>query len=353
MAVDPDAAARLREEGPGRWRLVPELGRLLMFERMGEAPKQRVDREVVLAGICRGQTKLASVLNLIHLDRLDGALHVYSGQEHRVLYFRHGVYLAGRSNAPVDRLGRVLVREGLLTAEQRKDAIAGLNSGKRLGTIVVSKGFLTTPQVYDGLRAQAEGIFYATLAAHELSYFLIAPLDMKQVPAMLRLDIGHLLLDGMRQIDEGRANAAIPTELDEEDEAELRRTRPVSIDDLPADGPTRIIKVYNEALRRLFTAVDEGTRANLKAELERFVADSVPYQDLFEGVVVRSDGTLPVDGLVTNLRTISEASITMLQLGLNELLFFVMFAAGDALEADIEERLQRDVARALSDLPQG
>jgi len=248
------------------------------------------------------------------------------------------------------------VRAGMISKDQQRsiddDAGPG-SSGVRLGKALVAKGWMTTPQVYEGLTLQAKEIFFSALALNKGTYFLASPLDMTLVPAMLRLDIEHLLLEGMRRLDE--AAAAVPAPIQDED---LRRTIPVSVEHLPDDGAVRIISTYNDALASLFRAVAAEARASLIAEMKRFVADSVPYRELFGDAEVTSQGTLLAEKLLGNIAGIrgdggqgSDGGITLLQVGLNELLFFVVFAAGDDLPPEVEQLLQRDVARALERLP--
>ncbi len=346
--LKPSAGLSLKlSENPGLWRLLPEVGQLLVLERLVDnryLAKSKAGREIRIAGVFDNVSDLASILNLVHMSRWDGVFHVCSEQVRKALFFRRGVYLAGRSNLTRDRLGHVLVRVGMLTPEQRDECIAELADGSRLGTVLVSRGYLTTPKVYEGLRRQAEEIFYSVLRFGRGTFRLVQPLDMTEVPAMLRLDLEELLLEGMRRLDEETASGQVE---------ELQRSAPIPGRLLPADAVTRIVDTYNDALSRLFGAIGDDERATLAAELTRFLGESAPYRQLFDGVVVAAGGTLFGD-FEGNLGRISAGDpLILLQHGLSELLFFIMFAAGDALEPDVEQVIQRDVARALASLPKG
>ena len=355
VVVGPDGALApsggctqlLAREAAGRWAMVPEVGRLLVFDRLSTEvaePDWRTEREVTLAGVFDNIGKLTAVLNLLHMSHWDGALQVASGDTRMELFFRKGVYLSGRSCAPQHRLGRILVAAGLIEQSQLDRCLGDSESDRRLGQTFVSRGWLTTTAVYDGLRRQAEEIFYSVLSLSEGSFFLVAPLNMTEVPAMLRLDVQHLLLDGMRRLDEQAQRDA------QRDESELRRTVPVATADLPDDGILRVIAAYNDGLRRLFAGVDHGERKTLMAEMATYIADSVTFANVFAGLKVADNGSLPGSMLVANIEGVAKPQTT-LQLALNELLFFVMFAAGDALDPEIEERVQAEVADALKKLP--
>lgn len=348
-----DAALEALSRAPGVYRLVPATGRLIVLERVVDnrdrsraSDRRELDRrEVVLAGAFDSAGDLAGVIDYVQMTRLDGSMFIDSGEVKKTLYFRRGAYLSGRSNLRSDRLGSVLVRAGMLSDANRDDVVSNLSDtqgdGQRLGNQLVARGLLTTPQVYEGLRLQAEDIFYSTLRLNSGCYYLVSPLDMTEVPAMIRLDIKHLLMEGMRRIDESTGV----------DEGELRQREPIPVADLPPDAGERIVDAYNDALRQLFAGVSDSLGDMLRGELMGFIEDNDAYQDLFQGVRIDLDGALGV-GLMENVVTIARSEpLTILQQGLNELLFFLLFAAGDALDQVVEQTLQARVAEALANLP--
>jgi hypothetical protein len=320
----------------GRFRLAQDVGSLLVLERVGAGPQ--VEREVRLAGSFSDALVLPSVLNVIQMSQWDGALQVISDTHRWALFFRRGVYLSGRTSDVSGRLGAILVREGMLAAEQLHELIEQSGS-ERMGRNLVQRGWMTTTQVYDALRVQAEEIFIAVLRADHGTFRLVVPLDMTEVPAMLRLDVRELLIEGMRRIDE------------EAHDAELSRARPVASEHLPTDGERQILSTYSEALRRMFSNLDASESEAVREEMGGFLRDSVPYRGLFSGVSLGADGSIDTDLILQNVARLDGEPMMLLQLGLNELLFFGMFAAGDALEHDVERALQRDVALALQALP--
>ncbi len=340
------AATRLAEV-PGLWRLVPEIGRLMLLERVVDnrdlSRVKGAQREVSFAGVFDSAQALANVLNLVQMARWDGALHISDEQVRKVLYFRRGILLSAHSSLKRDRLGYVLVRVGMLTEAERDSCLEEIDDGARFGTLLVSKGLMTTPKVCEGLRKQTEEIFFSILKMSSGTFRLVQPLDMTEVPAMLRLDVQELLLEGMRRLDEERQDTS--------GDHELRRTPPIPASKLPADAPARIVETYNEAFQRLFMAVDERERESLRSEIAGFVEDSPAYEELFDGVHVDPDGCLSGD-ILGNLKHVTTGEpVVILQLGLNEMLFFAMFAAGDALRPKVEQVLQQHVARALEKLP--
>jgi len=64
------------------------------------------------------------------------------------------------------------------------------------------------------------------------------------------------------------------------------------------------------------------------------------------------DGALPKDKILANLNALPASTrAELLQRGLNEFLFFVLFVAGDAIDGKEWQELRERVARALEGLP--
>jgi hypothetical protein len=206
---------------------------------------------------------------------------------------------------------------------------------------------MTTPKVYDGLRHQTEEIFYSILPWQSGAFYLVAPLDMTDVPTMLHLDTTGLLMDGVRLLDEKVLHSG---EVDDEDD--LRRLEPVSAHQLPADGLHVIVDTYSKALAGLFDEVGEQTAPTLRDSVRGFIQDSLPFQELFFGVDVGSDGSLSAKALIDNVAAeLNDKSIRNMQLGLSEILFFALFAAGEEVTPELERKIEGQVATQLRELP--
>lgn len=337
------ARARLAHV-PGLFRLVPEVGRLMVLERVvdnRDRSRTTRSREVTLAGVFDNGNELASTLDYVQMAGLGGSMHIDSGEVKAILYFRRGVYLAGRSNLSRDRLGAVLVRAGLISERERDEVIDEQADGSRLGSMLVARGLVTTPQVYEGLRIQSEEIFYATLRLTSGSFHLVAPLDMTEVPAMLRLDVKQLLMEGVRRLDESGGHGTL----------ELRRREPIPSDRLPPDAGERIFDAYNAALRAMFESLEPAACEAMVSELSSFIDNNEAHGDLFKGVEIMTDGSLGIE-VLENLGSLKSGDpMVRLQQGLSELLFYLMFAAGDALDPQVEQVLHGRVAESLAKLP--
>jgi hypothetical protein len=77
------------------------------------------------------------------------------------IYIDHGRIVFALSGDPDDRLGDLLLRDGLITLDQFDAALAQLSSGKRLGTILVAAGHLSPDNLVRGVLNQVKGIVLA------------------------------------------------------------------------------------------------------------------------------------------------------------------------------------------------
>jgi hypothetical protein len=396
----------------GRWRLLPAIGDLLLLQRVDEDPRAAARSPIALCGEIDGPGALGNVLNFIQFNQWDGILSLIYGATRKALFFKKGQVLAANSNLPEDRIGALLVRFGMIKEEDLAACIREVTPQRRLGAVLVEKGLMTAAALYDGVKRQTEEIFYSTLLVVRGTFFFVKNLDEASVPTRLHLDTQALLLEGLRRIDEmsyfraklpssdvvlvrrkgapqktlegdaltvyraiedGRSlgDIARVTHLGEfaatraafelvqtgfievHQATDNLRAEPVPDAQLPADATETIIEAYNGALARLYgTMSQKGKAASLKQGVRAFMAGSARFQDLFRGIVLGDDGTLPRKQLNLNLDGMPDGEkLELLQRGLHELLFFVLFVAGDAIDRHEEQELHERVARALEMLP--
>jgi hypothetical protein len=403
-------AARLAQVA-GRWRLAPSLADLLVLERDQKNEGERKSG-VMMCGAIDLVGGLANVFTFVHFSQLDGVLDVLSGRLRRTLHFRKGQLLAATSNLPEDRLGALLVRFGLITEEQLVAAAREITPTRRLGNVLVEKGLMTSHDLYEGVKRQAEEVFYSVLLIKQGVFYLHRASEEGGPPARLHLDTQSLLLEGLRRMDEmshfrgkipspevvmarripapaaqpeGNASAvyqlidglrtiaevARMTRLGEfattkaafellatgfvevREAADLHRQAPIPDESLPANAAAGILRAYNDALAKLYpTMAAKGKTASLRQGVAAFLAGSARFANLFKDVHVGEDGTLAEERVLSNVKGLPPAErLELLQRGLNELLFFVLFVAGDAIDPQEEKELHERVAKALESLP--
>jgi hypothetical protein len=147
---------------------------------------------------------LPDVLGWLHRAGRSGLLH-YSHHEHaKWMWLHRGEVVFASSNQSIDRLGPSLLRAGVLSLEQMRDADRRPHAGTRFGKVLVERGILTPRQLWAGLQKQAEEICHS-LFAYSTGWLCFWEGDLQPDNVVrLSLSIPRLVQDGMRWRDEMR-----------------------------------------------------------------------------------------------------------------------------------------------------
>jgi hypothetical protein len=132
--------------------------------------------------------------------RSTGVLHLTARGITKKVYINEGRIVFALSGDPDDRLGDLLLRDGLITLDQFEVALSQLSSGRRLGAILVAAGNLSPENLVRGVLNQVRGIVLALFPWDEGEYaFVAGPLPTEEV-ITLRMRTAEILLQGIRQI---------------------------------------------------------------------------------------------------------------------------------------------------------
>jgi hypothetical protein len=113
------------------------------------------------------------------------------------VYVKDGSIVFATSSDANDRLGELLLREGLVTLDQLEAAIARLGTGKRLGGLLVEAGHLTPDNLVRAVVRQVREIVLGLFAWEEGEYaFQEGPLPSEEV-ITLQVRTGEILLQGI------------------------------------------------------------------------------------------------------------------------------------------------------------
>jgi hypothetical protein len=401
------AARRRLATAAGRWRLVPSPQGLLLLRRVGDEGGE--GPRVALAGDIAGPGVLADVINFIHFNQWDGALAIVDEASRRTLTFHKGQLLGVSSNLPEDRLGAMLVRFGHLSEEQLGACVREVTPQRRLGTVIVDKGLMSSTDLFEGVRRQAEEIFYAVLLQRRGAFYVTREAEPPSA-VRLHLDTQSLLLEGLRRIDEMayfRAKLAGPDvvlsrrgappdslagdvllvyrlvdgkrslgeiardsklgefaatraafELLQRGAVQERPSTTTMLAGrrqratIPPDATAAMIEAYNAALARVHgLCVSRGKRTTVGDAVAAFMTGSDRFARLFVGVVPGEDGALPHARLLENVAAQpNDEGCGLLQAALQELVVFVLFLAEGAIERSEEQAIHDNLGRTLAQL---
>ena len=162
---------------------------------------------------CGGPPALRSEIAVFPLFDVLGAIHAagksgfirFSYRDHwKSVYLHKGEVVFAGSNQQVDRLGECLLRAGVISLEQLREAERCFSPPTRFGKVLVERGFLTPRELWAGVKYQVEEIVRSLFSypAGELLFWEgeIQPDNVVR----LSLDTSRLISEGIQRRDELR-----------------------------------------------------------------------------------------------------------------------------------------------------
>jgi hypothetical protein len=101
---------------------------------------------------------LADLLGVMHGAGTAGLVHLRAGEHAKSIWLHRGEVVFASSNQRVDRLGECLIKAGVITLEQLREAERRFSPPDRFGKALVERGFLTPRELWHGVRYQVEEI---------------------------------------------------------------------------------------------------------------------------------------------------------------------------------------------------
>lgn len=392
------AQARLAERS-GRFYLAPTSPDLLLGVRApcsgGKGPTPRV----VLAGDLTGM-QLADLVAFLNQSRITGILRVVSPAGERAIVFKTGEVHGAASDDPADRVGEIAIRLGLVQRTQLEQVLAGNPPPGRIGRMLVEAGVLQPHDLWRCLQHQVSEVFHAILMAQEGAFMLVdQPVEDR---GALAINTQGLLMDAIRRIDEMKefrkrlpssrafvvrvkpagklepqeravyeaasgertvAEIAQSLRLTEFDATKLlhhlvgcgylavsQAPQPATV--VPKE-PTadEVARVFNFVFREVLAEVRKvGMATEFVAAANGALAQQAKKSPTLAGLAFNADGSLR-DGVLENLArqklSGSEASRALHET-LSELMFFLLFEAGELIDPAADEDLSRRVKQLLS-----
>lgn len=147
-------------------------------------------------------TPLASMLHTVRDRSLTGRGTFTRGEDKVELAFRDGQIVHAASNDPDQRLGEVLLRQGVLSLKQYNESVQQmLETGRRQGEILVAREYLTEGELHAVVRQQMKELVYWLMRWEEGRYIYrwTPPIEES---ILLDTNLYELILRGMRRVDQ-------------------------------------------------------------------------------------------------------------------------------------------------------
>jgi hypothetical protein len=150
--------------------------------------------------LVRGQSDAPMLLARMFAQSATGRVVFRKGDVEKVVFFDQGRPVFAASNAPGDRMGELLVREGKITAAQYERCQQhASSSGRRMGEILVDFGYLKRRELLPAVRRHVEDLLYSLFGWEEGAYRL----HVDAAPSAERIRLSRhpaaLILEGIRR----------------------------------------------------------------------------------------------------------------------------------------------------------
>lgn len=145
---------------------------------------------------------LADLLAALHGAQRSGWL-LFRAHDHAKSVFLHrGEVVFASSNQRVDRLGECLLRAGILTLDQLREAERCFRPPQRFGRVLVERGFLTPRELWNGVRYQVEEIVRSLFAHPTGTVVFHAGAAQPDNVVRLALETRRLVAEGVQRRQE-------------------------------------------------------------------------------------------------------------------------------------------------------
>ena len=152
---------------------------------------------------------LAEILQLLALAQATGRLELERPGERAEVYVERGRPVFARTSGASVRVGELLVHRGALAAETLESVLSRppAREGERIGTRLLAAGVTTPDQVQQAVRDGLRRILYGLLLWRDGTFRFAVGEQVRGEDIRLDVDLERLILEGIRQADESRAEA--------------------------------------------------------------------------------------------------------------------------------------------------
>lgn len=352
---------------------------------------------VRLAGEITSPGAMCDVFALLGQTGWKGELVVLNESNARSVFFEQGNVVGATTSVDAERIGMILYKFGVITAEQHERILERVKTGARYGRAALELGMVTQEQVFHYLGKQIDEVVFSTLMIGDGTFFFLDGFDGARLVARHVVSANALLMDAVTRMDEmryfqeripslghvpqrlpnpspaGEEYAATLAAVDgfrsveevgratgkgefatTKDLYALLQSKHVAIQPprLGA-GLSSIVETANEALRLVHREADDaGLGPDLRASLSSFAVGAGVYDILFRGAGPDATGALSSDRVADNASLVARSEDPqqiVLQM-LLDYLGFAVFSVGSVLGPEREAELAQRVGAITSQI---
>lgn len=150
------------------------------------------------------EASLADVCQLLSLGQKSGCLSVADGSRFGQIYFEKGRINYARIVNRRDRLGDILVRDGVLAQGQLEEVLKrqSLEPDRRVGELLVACDYITRAELTRYIRLQIEEAIYHLFTWSRGNFFFEVDAQPDSADIVVSINPESLLLEAARRVDE-------------------------------------------------------------------------------------------------------------------------------------------------------
>jgi len=171
--------------------------RKLLERQLPQAKKTANGKEESFSQPITGET-VPLLLHQLYSKKATGLLHLQRGEAKKIIYIKDGYPIFARSNVLNECLGRMLVREGVVTEVDCDASVErSKESGRLQGTVLIEMGLLTPQDLHEALARQVTEKLLNTFAWQDGTCQFIPGKDFKKNVTSIKLSPASLIMRGI------------------------------------------------------------------------------------------------------------------------------------------------------------
>ncbi len=148
----------------------------------------------------------AQILADAYRTRFNGAVRLRRGNVKKIVYFRDGTPELVKSNLLIECLGRVLVKEKMISEAECEESLRRMKASKRMqGTVLIEMGCISPHNLQHSLVLQLQHKIYDAFSWDDGEYQFIPDAPLPAEPLSIGMTCAQLIFEGVkRTYDEKR-----------------------------------------------------------------------------------------------------------------------------------------------------
>lgn len=175
----------------------PQIERKKTRRQPASQSKKKAAKEAPWASL--KDKSFAEVLADAYRSRFTGAVRLRRGNVKKIVYFRDGTPVFVKSNLLIECLGRILVREKMISDAECEESLRRMKESQRLqGTVLIEMGCISPHNLQHSLVLQMRHKIYDVFSWDEGEYQFIERAPLPSEPLSLDITCAQLIHEGVK-----------------------------------------------------------------------------------------------------------------------------------------------------------